>query len=44
MSTETTMRCEDVAPYLSAFADGELLEPLRSEVAELKRRLDEVLS
>ncbi|HKW21809.1 MAG TPA: zf-HC2 domain-containing protein [Ktedonobacterales bacterium] len=34
MSTETTMRCEDVAPYLSAFADGELLEPLRSEVAE----------
>lgn len=34
MSTETRMRCEDVAPYLSAFADGELLEPLRSEVAE----------
>jgi hypothetical protein len=28
------MRCEDVAPYLSAFADGELLEPLRAEVAE----------
>jgi anti-sigma factor RsiW len=34
MSAETTMRCEDVAPYLSAFADGELPEPLRSEVAE----------
>src|SRR5690242_18364218 len=34
MSTETTMRCEDVAPYLSAFADGELPEPLLSEVAE----------
>jgi hypothetical protein len=28
------MRCEDVAPYLSAFADGELPEPLLSEVAE----------
>jgi hypothetical protein len=28
------MRCEDVAPYLSAFADGELPEPLHSEVAE----------
>jgi hypothetical protein len=28
------MRCEDVAPYLSAYADGELPEPLRSEVAE----------
>ena len=34
MSTDMTMRCEDVAPYLSAFADGELPEPLRSEVAE----------
>lgn len=34
MSAETTMRCEDVAPYLSAFTDGELPEPLRSEVAE----------
>lgn len=34
MSIETRMRCEDVAPYLSAFADGELLEPLRAEVAE----------
>lgn len=34
MSAETTMRCEDVAPYLSAFADGELPEPLLSEVAE----------
>jgi hypothetical protein len=34
MSAEMTMRCEDVAPYLSAFADGELPEPLRSEVAE----------
>ncbi|HEX6544177.1 MAG TPA: zf-HC2 domain-containing protein [Ktedonobacterales bacterium] len=34
MSAETTMRCEDVAPYLSAFADGELSEPLWSEVAE----------
>lgn len=34
MSAETTMRCEDVAPYLSAFADGELPEPLRSEVGE----------
>lgn len=34
MSTETSMRCEDVAPYLSAFADGELPEPLLSEVAE----------
>ena len=34
MSAETTMRCEDVAPYLSAYADHELPEPLRSEVAE----------
>lgn len=34
MNTDTTMRCEDVAPYLSAYADGELPEPLRSEVAE----------
>ena len=34
MSTDMTMRCEDVAPYLSAFADGELPEPLQSEVAE----------
>lgn len=34
MNTDMTMRCEDVAPYLSAFADGELPEPLRSEVAE----------
>lgn len=34
MSTDMRMRCEDVAPYLSAFADGELPEPLRSEVAE----------
>lgn len=34
MSAEMTMRCEDVAPYLSAFADGELPEPLRTEVAE----------
>lgn len=34
MSAETTMRCEDVAPYLSAYADGELPEPLHSEVAE----------
>jgi hypothetical protein len=34
MSAEMTMRCEDVAPYLSAFADGELPQPLCSEVAE----------
>lgn len=34
MSAEMTMRCEDVAPYLSAFVDGELPQPLRSEVAE----------
>lgn len=34
MSAEMTMRCQDVAPYLSAYVDGELSEPLRSEVAE----------
>jgi hypothetical protein len=34
MSADMTMRCEDVAPYLSAYADHELPEPLRSEVAE----------
>ncbi len=32
-SSDTGMRCADVAPYLSAFADGELAEPLRSRVA-----------
>jgi hypothetical protein len=31
-SSDTLMRCADVAPYLSAFADGELAEPLRSRV------------
>lgn len=27
------LRCAEVAPYLSAYADGELAEPLRSQVA-----------
>lgn len=26
--------CQNIAPYLSAFADGELAEPLRSQVAQ----------
>lgn len=33
MSDQTTRDCDDIAPYLSAYADGELAEPLRSEVA-----------
>ncbi|HEY7975405.1 MAG TPA: zf-HC2 domain-containing protein [Ktedonobacterales bacterium] len=33
MSDRDTRDCDSVAPYLSAFADGELAEPLRSEVA-----------
>lgn len=34
MSAETPMRCKDAAPYLSAFADGELTESLQARVAE----------
>ncbi len=30
---ETLMRCADARPYLSAYADGELAEPLRAQVA-----------
>lgn len=30
---QTTLRCADITPYLSAYADGELAEPLRSQVA-----------
>lgn len=33
MSDRDILTCEDAAPYLSAFADGELAEPLRTEVA-----------
>lgn len=33
MSDEMTLDCATVAPYLSAFADGELAEPMRSAVA-----------
>ena len=33
MSDRDILTCDDVAPYLSAFADGELAEPLRTEVA-----------
>lgn len=33
MSDRTTLDCASVTPYLSAFADGELAEPLRAEVA-----------
>jgi anti-sigma factor RsiW len=32
--SERPMRCGDVAPYLSAFSDGELEEPLRARIAE----------
>ncbi|MEO7003587.1 MAG: zf-HC2 domain-containing protein [Ktedonobacterales bacterium] len=34
------LHCADVEPYLSAFADGELAEPLRSEVAAHVRNCD----
>lgn len=34
------LHCADVEPYLSAFADGELAEPLRSEVAAHVRTCD----
>ncbi|WIG58450.1 MAG: hypothetical protein OJF49_001196 [Ktedonobacterales bacterium] len=34
MSTNPPMRCGDAAPYLPTFADGELAEPMRSQVAE----------
>ncbi len=33
MSDRDTLDCDGIAPYLSAFADGELAESLRSEVA-----------
>ncbi len=33
MSDPQTFDCDSVAPYLSPFADGELAEPLRSDVA-----------
>ncbi|HET9110455.1 MAG TPA: anti-sigma factor [Ktedonobacterales bacterium] len=32
MSDDTTLDCATAAPYLSAFADGELAEPMRSAV------------
>ena len=32
MSDQDRLDCDSVAPYLSAFADGELAEPLRTEV------------
>ncbi|MDE3229453.1 MAG: zf-HC2 domain-containing protein [Chloroflexota bacterium] len=34
MSEHPPVTCDSVAPYLSAYADGELAEPLRSAVAE----------
>ncbi|MGH2504244.1 MAG: anti-sigma factor family protein, partial [Ktedonobacterales bacterium] len=33
MSENDLLDCADIAPYLSSFADGELAEPLRSQVA-----------
>ena len=33
MSDNETLDCAAVTPYLSPFADGELAEPLRSQVA-----------
>lgn len=33
MSENNLLDCADIAPYLSPFADGELAEPLRSQVA-----------
>jgi hypothetical protein len=33
MSAQSPLRCHDAAPYLSAFADGELAEPLRTQIA-----------
>ncbi|HEX2349279.1 MAG TPA: zf-HC2 domain-containing protein [Ktedonobacterales bacterium] len=33
MSENDLLDCADIAPYLSPFADGELAEPLRSQVA-----------
>jgi len=33
MSDRNILDCDSVAPYLSVFADGELAEPLRAEVA-----------
>ena len=27
------LRCADVTPYLSAYADGELAQPLRAQIA-----------
>lgn len=32
MSAETPMRCATAGPYLSAYVDGELAEPLRTQV------------
>jgi anti-sigma factor RsiW len=33
MSTDKPLRCADAEPYLSALADGEIAEPLRSAIA-----------
>lgn len=44
MSDNLTVTCDTVAPYLSAYADGELAEPMRSAVADHTSGCDDCMA